>query len=150
MNLIEYQPGYQHHFDRLNRAWITRFFEMEAEDEAMLLHPQEHILDKGGRILFAQHEGNFIGTIALIPMEEGVFELAKMAVDESFQGLGAGKFLCSAALEEARRRGARKVILFTNSGLATALHIYHRFGFRAVPTEGSLYRRADTKMEVLL
>ncbi|UMY65096.1 MULTISPECIES: GNAT family N-acetyltransferase [unclassified Flavobacterium] len=150
MTIVDYQPAYRADFERLNRAWITRFFEMEPEDYAVLSDPEVYILEKGGQIFFAEHEGTIIGTVALLPVGDGEFKLLKMAVDDRFQGMGVGKQLCAAALDEVRRRGGTRVVLFTNSTLAAALHVYRHFGFREVPAVGSVYKRADTKMEVIL
>ena len=103
----------------------------------------------GGHILFIEHQGKIIGTVALIYVKQGVYELAKMAVDEAFQGLGAGKILCSSAIEEAKKLNAEKLILFTNSKLKTAIHIYHKFGFKNVPLDEQQFKRANIKMELL-
>ena len=49
------------------------------EDLHQLGHP-EHILDDGGAILIALKDGEPVGTAALVRMDGGRFELAKMAV----------------------------------------------------------------------
>lgn len=85
MKIIAYQPEYKSFFEQLNRAWIEKYFEMEPHDEYLLCHPEENILNKGGKILFAEHNGRIIGTVALVLMEKGIYELAKMAVDEKFR-----------------------------------------------------------------
>lgn len=150
MKIVAYKPEYQKYFERFNRAWIEKYFEMEPLDELMLQNPEDVILKKGGRILFAEHQEQIIGTVALVAVDKRVYELAKMAVDERFQGLGAGKLLCKAAIEEAKAIGAEKLILVTNSQLKNAIGIYHQMGFEDVPIHESEYSRADTKMELLL
>lgn len=150
MKIVTYTPEYQKHFEQLNRAWIEKYFTMEPMDEALLLHPEEKILKKGGAIFFVEHQYQIIGTVALKFVETNIYELAKMAVDERYQGLGAGKLLCQTAIDEARKLKADKIILYTNAQLKKALGIYHKFGFQKVPIEGQEYHRADTKMELLL
>ncbi len=150
MRIVKYTSEYQKHFERLNRAWVEKYFEMEPMDEALLLHPEETILKKGGEIYFVEHQQQIIGTVALVFVSKGIYEMAKMAVDETFQGLGAGKLLCHTAIEEAKKLNADKLILFTNSKLKTAIAIYHKFGFKDVSLDGQEYSRADTKMELLL
>ena len=150
MRIVNYKPEYQKHFEQLNRAWVEKYFKIEPMDEALLLHPEETILKKGGAIFFVEHQHQIIGTVALVFVTKGIYEMAKMAVDERFQGLGAGKLLCSTAIEEAKKRSADKLILFTNSQLKTAIGIYRQFGFKDVPLDGQEYSRADTKMELLL
>lgn len=86
-------------------------------------------MNKGGKILFAEHNGRIIGTVALVWMEKGIYELAKMAVDEKFQGLGAGKLLCHAAIQEAKNMGAEKLILESNSLLKTPFPFIIKWAF---------------------
>lgn len=150
MKVVKYKTEFQKHFERLNKAWLNKYFEVEPLDEKLLSQPEESILKNGGHILFVEHQGQIIGTVALIFVKQGVYELAKMAVDEAFQGIGAGKFLCSSAIEEAKKLNAEKLILFTNSKLKTAINIYHKFGFKDVPINEQQFKRANIKMELLL
>lgn len=150
MKIVKYKAEYQKHFEHLNKAWLNKYFEVEPLDEKLLFHPEETILKNGGHILFAEHQGQIIGTVALIFINQGVYELAKMAVDEAFQGIGAGKFLCRSAIEEAKKLNTEKLILFTNSKLKTAINIYHKYGFKDIPLDEQQFKRADTKMELIL
>ncbi len=150
MRVVKYMPEYQQHFAQLNKAWLKKYFEIEPPDEAMLSDPADRILKNGGQIFFVEHQEQLIGTVALIFVREGVYELAKMAVDEAFQGIGAGKLLCNTAIEEAKKRNADKLILFTNLKLNTAIHIYRKLGFKYVDLEGQVFVRANIKMELLL
>lgn len=150
MRIIQYKSNHRKLFEHLNRTWLEKYFIIEPLDEILLLQPEEHILKNGGCIFFVEHQGQIIGTVALIFVQNGVYELAKMAVDDAFQGLGAGKLLCNIANEKAKELKAEKLILFTNSKLQTAINIYHKFGFKDIPLEGKQYTRADTKMELLL
>ncbi|UYZ62283.1 GNAT family N-acetyltransferase [Hymenobacter weizhouensis] len=144
--ILDYQPSHQPAFRALNQAWITQYFEMEKPDYDMLDQPERHILEPGGAILMAEYEGELVGTCALIREEEGVFELAKMAVAPAAQGLGIGWALGQAALAKARQLGARQVELLSNSRLKPALALYRKLGFRAVPVPPGPYQRADVKM----
>ena len=49
----EFQPGDADAFFELNREWIQRYFWLEPADLEVLWHPQEAILDPGGRIFMA-------------------------------------------------------------------------------------------------
>ena len=92
--------------------------------------------------------GQAIGTCALLHESPGVYELSKMSVDESFQGLGAGRKLLDAAIAEFHRRGGRELFLESNSRLRTALRMYEQAGFELQPSTraGSHYERADVYM----
>ena len=150
MRIIEYLPTYRAHFEQLNKAWVEKYFSMEPMDEAVLGNPEEMILKKGGKIFFVEHETRIIGTIALMFIRPGVYELAKMTVSEDFRGLGAGRFLCEAAIDESKKLNADKLILFTNSKLKAAIAIYQKLGFKEVPLGGQEYSRANIKMELSL
>lgn len=150
MRIVNYTKENQNHFERLNKAWLNKFFEVEPLDESLLSQPEKFILNKGGHIFFVEYKGEIIGTVALIFVKQGVYELAKMAVDEVFQGLGAGKFLCSSAIEKAKKLNAEKLILFTNSKLQPAINIYRKLGFVAIPLDEQQFKRANIKMELCL
>lgn len=147
LTIIDYDPSLAVHFRDLNLAWLTKYFYVEAIDEEVLNNPQRHIIDKGGAICFVRLNGNIAGTFALIHRGDGVYELGKMAVDERQQGKGLGNALLRACFEKAERLGASKVILYSNTRLQPALHLYRKYGFREVPIGTSAYKRSDIKME---
>lgn len=147
VKIIDYQPLYRPHFEKLNKAWLEEHFSVEPVDRKVLEHPQENIIDSGGAILFAQKDGSIIGTVALKPVELGVLELTKMAVDKEFQGLGTGKLLCEAAIEKASRIGAFKLVLYSNTKLEPAIALYRKMGFKEIPLKKGTYGRADIMME---
>lgn len=147
IKIVDYQPSYRVHFEKLNKAWLEEYFSVEPVDKKVLEHPQENIIDQGGAILFARKDGSVIGTVALKPVELGVLELTKMAVDKKFQGMGTGKLLCEAAIEKAYQIGAFKLILYSNTKLETAISLYRKMGFMEIPLKKGAYGRADIMME---
>ncbi|QEC53003.1 acetyltransferase (GNAT) family protein [Anseongella ginsenosidimutans] len=150
MDIVKYKPEYQPHFERLNKAWLNKYFEEEPVDKWVLSHPEAAILQDGGAILFARHEEQIIGTVALRVIQPGIAELTKMAVDEAFQGLGAGSQLCKAAIEEARALQFNRLILYSSTRLARAIGIYRKLGFKEIPAEKGAYKRCDIKMELTI
>ena len=150
VQMVDYTPAYQAAFRRLNEEWITRYFRMEEGDYKALDHPKEYILDKGGHIFMALYKGEPVGACALIRMEDGGFELAKMAVSPAAQGLGIGYLLGRACIDKARTLGARRVYLESNTRLKPAISLYHKLGFRKVAGPPSPYERADIQMELVL
>ena len=120
----------------------------EAPDLMELNDPRGTIINKGGYIWLARHEGDIIGSSALIKEHEGVFELAKMSVAESWQGKGISKLLIEVCLNKARELGATKIELFSNHQLLAALKLYERYGFRYVDIKDSPFATADVKMEL--
>jgi putative acetyltransferase len=150
IEIIEYQNKYQPDFYRLNLAWLDKYNLTESHDLIILDDPEGTIINKGGFIWLAK-EGDFIvGTAAIMKETDEVFELAKMAVDEAFQGKGISKLLIEACIDKAKKIGATKLELFSNHQLITALGLYQKYGFAHVDVTNSPFETADVKMEMKL
>ena len=78
------------------------------------------------------------------------WELAKMAVDPAYQGHGTATLLATAVIDEARKRGARKIFLEANTKLAPSVHLYRKLGFRPATDAVPAYERCDLFMELPL
>lgn len=137
-------------FRALNEVWIEKFFKLEEHDREVLGDPQKYILAPGGRIIVAEDAGRVVGCCGLMPVEPGVFEVAKMAVDEQYQGRGLGRKVLARTMEEGRALGAKKLYLETNHRLENAIHLYEALGFKHLPPKISPYARADVFMEMWL
>ena len=73
-----------------------------------------------------------------------------MGVDPAWRKQGIGKMLLERCLEEAQKLKAKKIFLFSNSQLLTALKLYKKYGFRHVEVTDSPLLTADVKMELSL
>jgi len=146
--IVSYHPKYAAAYKKLNLAWIEKYFVVEEHDIEQLDNPETYIINKGGYILFANHENEIVGTCALIKTGEAEFELAKMAVAENMRGKQIGKLIGEAAIEQAKDAGARRVWLESNRILTTALNLYRKLGFKEIPMSATPYARADIKMEI--
>lgn len=148
LQVVGFDPALREYFYRLNADWLRKYFYLEEIDHRVLSEPEAEILAGGGEVLFALLHGEVVGTCALKVESPGVFELTKMAVDESYQGLGAGKRLLARAIEVFRERGGRTLFLESNSKLAPALNLYLSMGFEHQPTlkPDSHYSRSDVYM----
>jgi putative acetyltransferase len=147
-----FQPGDEASFKILNEEWIVRHFVLEDKDRAVLGDPAKYILNPGGEIIFATVGDETVGCCALAPEGPGLYEVAKMAVTEAYQGKGIGRKILEQVIAVARAKGATYLYLETNSKL-TATHLYESIGFSHIPVERrkpSLYSRADVFMEMLL
>ncbi|HTV14638.1 MAG TPA: GNAT family N-acetyltransferase [Acidobacteriaceae bacterium] len=151
-HLRTFRPGDEEPFRRLNEHWITASFALEPEDAAILADPHRWILAPGGQICVAEQDGAVIGCCALVAMEPGVYELAKMTVSETARGNGAGRRLLEFAVAVARTMGAQLLYLESNKRAAAAVHLYEELGFRHLPEprHPSKYARADVFMELSL
>jgi N-acetylglutamate synthase-like GNAT family acetyltransferase len=140
-------------FRTLNEEWITRYFVLEAKDRETLNDPENNILKRGGHIFMAYADSQPVGCVALLPTQQGVFELSKMAVSPAMQGMGIGRRLLAYAVEQARLLGASSLFLGSNAKLENAVHLYESIGFRHVPPDKlphMAYTRANVFMEMPL
>nr|PZN80742.1 MAG: hypothetical protein DIU56_02505 [Pseudomonadota bacterium] len=148
LRIDDFTPDDAGAFRELNLRWIRKFFRVEPPDREVLDAPRERILDAGGHILMARIAGQTVGTCALIHHGDCEYELAKMGVDERWQGLGIGEALLRAAIKRCRSLGARRLFLETNSTLRPAVTLYRRMGFVPLGSPpDSKYSRADLLME---
>lgn len=147
LEIVNYEQAHQPWFEKLNRDWIEKYFWMEPIDEQVLQHPESHILNHGGVILMAHFQHQVAGTVALKYVETGVYEFTKMAVAEKHQGKKIGETLAHVAIQTAKERGAKKIILYSNTKLHKAIALYRKLGFVEVALDGP-YKRSDIKMEL--
>ena len=124
---------------------------MEAKDTMLLEKCEESIIDQGGFIFFARYRGQIVGCFSLIRINNTTYELGKMAVEPKFQGMKIGHRLLQFALDLAKEKGWKKLVLYSSTKLPTALHLYKKYGFEEVVLENDLpYARSDIKMELEL
>lgn len=148
VRIVPFQAELGRHFYELNRAWIEHYFVMEPPDERLLLQPEQEILAKGGAIWFALLGQEVVGTCALKPGGDGVYELTKMAVSPAHQRRGIGEQLIAAAVADFEARCGTLLYLETSAKLAPAMRLYTRAGFVRQPNlkPGSEYARSDVYM----
>ncbi|MBC8139074.1 MAG: GNAT family N-acetyltransferase [Fibrella sp.] len=147
VSIVSYDDKYRADFDRLNRAWVSRYFVVEPSDEKELGDPYRHFVAPGGQVLFLVTDTDVVvGTVALAKHGD-LYEVAKMTVDEVYRGKGYGKLLLDAAIMYAKNAGAVALELVSNTRLETAIQLYRRHGFVEVPLEdGEEYNRANIRM----
>ena len=139
----------QPYFESINKSWVSKYFFLEPFDIDQLEHPEEIILAKGGEIIFAKSGQEILGTVALVPKGDGDWEMIKMGVSEDAQGKGIGHVLGTKILQIAREKGAKRVLLYTNSKLEAAVHLYEKLGFTHCSLECGSYGRCNVKMELV-
>ncbi len=147
--IVPFEDTYRDAFRSLNIAWITRWFVMEPSDYKALDHPEAIIAD-GGAIFMALIDGEPVGCCAMMRMDDGGFEMAKMAVSPKAQGRSVGFLLGEATITEARRRGACRVYLESNTVLKPAMRLYQKLGFTRIVGAASPYARCNIQMELAL
>ena len=150
IEIVDYRPEHRPYWEKLNREWIKVFFEIEPFDEYVLQNPEEAILKDGGAILIALYNGVLAGTAGLRKLDDQTFEFTKMTVAEIFRRKGIGEAMCYASFKKAKELGATSVILYSNKLQAAAIKMYEKIGFKHLPVETTVYKRADVKMEINL
>jgi ribosomal protein S18 acetylase RimI-like enzyme len=150
IEIIEFSSENRSFIKDLNYEWLQKYFAIEPSDEKQLSDPEKEIIDKGGYIFYAEIEGKIAGTVSLLKQQEVVYELGKMATTESSRGKGIGNALIQHCIHFAKGLNAKKLILYSNTKLQAAIHLYKKYGFEEVPLENSHYKRSDIKMEKLL
>jgi ribosomal protein S18 acetylase RimI-like enzyme len=150
VEIIPFSADLKEHIKTLNLEWLKKYFKVEPKDEIVLSNPQDEIIDKGGMIFYAKYNNQIIGTVSLIKIDDFTFELSKMAVTDTIQGLGIGKKIIEHCLAVATEQGIQKLILYSNRSLLPAIHLYEKYGFIEIALEDGVYERADIKMERII
>jgi mannose-6-phosphate isomerase-like protein (cupin superfamily)/N-acetylglutamate synthase-like GNAT family acetyltransferase len=150
IEILEYSDEYHEPIKTLNLEWLEKYFNVEQSDIIQLNNPQEEIIDKGGIIFYAKHKNEIVGTATLMKISDNIYELGKMAVTDRAQGHGIGAALMQHCLAVAIQHSIKKLILYSNTKLGPAIHLYRKYGFAEVQLEQGHYQRANIKMEKLL
>lgn len=150
IEITDYKPEHQPYWEKLNREWISVFFEIEPFDEWVLQNPEEAIFKEGGAILMALYNGEVAGTVGLRKLDPETFEFTKMTVDTAFRRKGIAEALCYASFKKAKELDATSVILYSNTLQAAAIRMYEKIGFQHLPVENTVYKRANVKMKIEL
>lgn len=150
VKIISFTPHLAKHFEALNKAWLEQYFEVEPIDAEMLSNPQRYFIDKDGYIYFATINNEIAGTFALLKVNDKVYELSKMAVDANFQGKKIGNTMMQFCINKARELQLNRIILYSNTKLQPAIHLYKKYGFVEIKNDTAIYKRSDIKMELTL
>ncbi len=151
MEILSYSPKYAEDFKNLNIAWLEKYFWVEPHDEEVLGDPEKYIIEPGGTIFFVKEDKEIIGTVALMKMEDKIFELTKMAIIPEAQGKRIGQQLMEHTIDFAKQKNWKKLIIYSNRKLENAVYIYKKYGFIEIPIEeNNPYSRGDIKMELNL
>lgn len=106
-----------------------RFEALAAEIVAKFI---QHYDAKRERCWIAEKDGEVVGSVFLTAKSKTTAKLRLLYVEPSARGLGIGSRLVSESVRFARQVGYEKIVLWTQTELDAARHIYKQAGFRVV------------------
>jgi GNAT superfamily N-acetyltransferase len=80
-------------------------------------------------------DGEIVGSVFVVQASEAAAKLRLLLVEPKARGMGLGTRLVKECIRFAKRTGYEKLVLWTNSVLLEARHIYQKTGFTLVETE---------------
>ena len=90
----------------------------------------EFVHDPEGSMLWiAESDGQIVGSIAIVRVDDNTAQLRWFLLDENYQNLGIGSSLIKTALNFCCENKYKDVFLWTFKGLDAARHLYDKAGF---------------------
>ena len=112
--------------------WNEDFEALVAEIAARFI---QNFDPRKERCWIAERDGENVGSVFLVKKSETVAQLRLLFVEPKARDLGIGKRLVCECTRFARQVGYEKIMLWTNSVLDAARHIYEQEGYQLIEEE---------------
>lgn len=119
--LYAQEYGWDEHFEALVAGIVSKFI--------------AHYDPKNERCWIAEKDGEIVGSVFIVKHSKAAAQLRLLLVEPHARGLGIGARLVDECVRFARQAGYRKIVLWTNSVLVAARHLYAKARFRLVRKE---------------
>jgi DNA-binding MarR family transcriptional regulator/N-acetylglutamate synthase-like GNAT family acetyltransferase len=116
--LYQQEYGYDEKFEAMTAEIVAKFI--------------QNYDPKRERCWIAERDGEVVGSVFLVAFSKTVAKLRLLYVEPAARGLGIGSRLVGECVRFARQAGYKKMILWTQSELDAARHIYKKAGFHVV------------------
>lgn len=150
MKIIPYDSKYKDKFVEYNTDWIVDNFGFLEKEDKETFENIEYDIQNGAMIYFAVENDEVLATCMTKPMENGTWEICKLASNKHRSHKGCGSAVFEAAMEWAVNHGATRLFMLSNSKLKPALHIYEKFGFKEIKLDNYEYIRGDIAFEKII
>jgi DNA-binding MarR family transcriptional regulator/GNAT superfamily N-acetyltransferase len=116
--LYSQEYGYDEHFEALVAEIVAKYV--------------NHYDPQKEHCWIAERESEVVGSVFLVKHSKNTAKLRLLYVEPQARGLGIGKRLVEECVRFGRQAGYQKIILWTQSELRSARHVYEQAGFLLV------------------
>ena len=109
-------------------TWIENDLSFQQIDKELATFPEKYE-EPGGSFFIAKDGDTIVGCIGLRKIQNEVCEMKRLYIKDKYKGIGLGKELIITIIEEAKKKGYRKMRLDTLPKMKAALKLYKEFGF---------------------